>query len=876
MKKTVRSAETHELSVEIEKIFNSLNSAYIVFAADDPAFTIIQENDAHAKVAMVKRADTIGKPLLEAFPDTSEAYQNTGNSELLDSIRRARDTGKPDVMPVLKYDLKSPTGKLEERYWSVVHYPVFGQDEKVGAIYQETRDITTEILAEKKADSIERQLQQILRTSMVGIWSWDIKAEKVYADANLSKMFNIDPKKANEGLLLQNFIDAIHEDDRERVAKEIEHTIATKKLYEAEYRTAMKDGKSRWVLARGRVQYGEDDKPRLFLGAIIDVTVQKTAEQFARESEQRLLFLADSMPQLVWITRPDGFHEYYNSRWYEYTGTKSGDTDGEGWNNLLHPDDRKRAHKLWQHCLKTGVSYETQYRLYHAPSKNYRWVIGRAMPFRDETGTIVKWYGTCTDIDEHKRSEELQKFLAHASKELSTTLDYNKMLSKITSLCVPGLADWCSIDLYNDEKESIDQVSVAHTDTNKLTMVKEYRRMYPTKIDSPTGVPSVIRSGETEYYPVITMEMVEATITDKKTLNFMRKLDLHSIVIAPIEIKGKVRGAISFASSDSGRYYNEQDLLTMNEFAARVSLAMTNSELYNESKREIKHRKELEIQLRTEKRTLESRVRERTALLQETNIGLRTEIKMRHAAEKVLNEYSENLERSNRELEDFAYVASHDLQEPLRKIQAFGNLLENEYTEKLRGEGLEYLNRMQNAASRMSTLIEDLLAFSRVTTRQNPLKLVDLNAIVADVLGDLEMRVKETSASIEVGKLGKFVADPTHMRQLFQNLIGNALKFHKPDVAPVIKLTGISKSGYIEISVSDNGIGFEEKYTDRIFSVFQRLHDKKAYEGTGIGLAVCRKIAERYNGTIIATSKKGVGSTFTVRFPLESKGGEKK
>jgi PAS domain S-box-containing protein len=678
MKKADQLTAASEYSVEIEKIFNSLNSAYIVFAADDPDFTIIQENEAHAKVAMVKRADTIGKPLLEAFPDTSDAYKKSGKSALLDSIRRAKEMGKPDTMPVLKYDLASPSGKLTEKYWSVTHYPIFEKDKTVGAIYQETRDITAEVLAEKKADSIDQQLQQILGTSMVGTWSWDIKAEKVYAGANLARMFGINPKDATAGLPLNRFLDSIHKDDRERVANEIEHAIATKKPYEAEYRTATKDGRNRWVLARGHVQYDELDEPSQFLGAIIDITVQKAAEQSAKESEQRLLFMADSMPQLVWITRPDGFNEYYNQRWYEYTGTKSGETDGEGWNNLFHPDDQKRAHRLWQHSLKTGDPYEIEYRLYHAPSKNYRWVIGRAMPYKDETGAIIKWYGTCTDIDEHKRSEVLQMFLAHASKELSSTLDFKKMLSKITSLCVPGLADWCSIDLYDEETRSIDQVSIAHTDAKKLSMVKEYRRMYPTKLDAPTGVPAVIRSGKPESYPVITMEMIEAAVTDKKSLDFMRRLNLHSIAIEPLQINGKVRGTISFASSDSGRYYDEQDLLTMNELAARVSLAMTNAELYNESRKEVKHRKELEKQLRSEKKTLESRVKERTQLLQETNTGLRTEIKMRHAAEKILNEYSENLARSNRELEDFAYVASHDLQEPLRKIQAFGNLLESE------------------------------------------------------------------------------------------------------------------------------------------------------------------------------------------------------
>jgi light-regulated signal transduction histidine kinase (bacteriophytochrome) len=143
-------------------------------------------------------------------------------------------------------------------------------------------------------------------------------------------------------------------------------------------------------------------------------------------------------------------------------------------------------------------------------------------------------------------------------------------------------------------------------------------------------------------------------------------------------------------------------------------------------------------------------------------------------------------------------------------------------------------------------------------------------------LSDLETRTQEVGATITVGKLGTIVADPTHMRQLFQNLIGNALKFHRPDVPPVVNVSATTEDGVVEIKVSDNGIGFDEKYVDRIFSVFQRLHDRSSYEGTGIGLAVCRKIAERYNGTIKATSNKGEGSTFIVRIPKEPQGEAKK
>lgn len=277
---------------------------------------------------------------------------------------------------------------------------------------------------------------------------------------------------------------------------------------------------------------------------------------------------------------------------------------------------------------------------------------------------------------------------------------------------------------------------------------------------------------------------------------------------------------------------------------------------------EISDRKYLEKELLMEKQKLESRVKERTEQLHLTNQGLRDEVVRRREAE-------EELKRSNKELEDFAYVASHDLQEPLRKIQAFGDLLETEYKDEL-GDGSDYLNRIRAASSRMSKLIQDLLTFSRIATKSNPPEPVDLNEILVDVVDDLELRIADTEGTVDVGELPTVMADPTHMRQLFQNLIGNALKFHRVDDAPIVRIeqhTG--DENCFEIRVCDNGIGFDRKYVDRIFSVFQRLHGREEYEGTGIGLAVCRKIVEQYDGTITAETKKNDGSTFIITLPKD-------
>jgi PAS domain S-box-containing protein len=258
----------------------------------------------------------------------------------------------------------------------------------------------------------------------------------------------------------------------------------------------------------------------------------------------------------------------------------------------------------------------------------------------------------------------------------------------------------------------------------------------------------------------------------------------------------------------------------------------------------------------------------------------------RKRVDEKLKTYSDKLERSNRELQDFAQVASHDLQEPLRKIISFGDRLKKA-NQDLEKDSQDYLERMCNAASRMQSLINDLMSFSRVEIKGQAFIPTDLNVVAREVSADLETRVEDAAGRIEIGKLPTIDADPMQMRQLFQNLIGNSLKYYRADVPPIVRISsqlssvrsetlddGASRQ-FCEILVTDNGIGFDEKYLDRIFTVFQRLHKKGEYEGTGVGLAICRKIVDRHGGSITAQSKPGEGSTFIVTLPLvQQKEGE--
>jgi signal transduction histidine kinase len=233
---------------------------------------------------------------------------------------------------------------------------------------------------------------------------------------------------------------------------------------------------------------------------------------------------------------------------------------------------------------------------------------------------------------------------------------------------------------------------------------------------------------------------------------------------------------------------------------------------------------------------------------------------LRHAAE---------LARSNAELEQFASIASHDLQEPLRKVQTFAAQLTATEGDRLSDQGQDFLRRMSDAAGRMRALIDDLLAFSRVSTKGRPFVPVALDDVAGLALGDLEIAIAESGARVSVGPLPEIEADAVQMRQLLLNLLGNALKFRRDGVVPEIALDAHVSGGIAELTVADNGLGFDPRFATRIFRAFERLHGTSAYPGTGIGLALCRKIVERHHGTITATGGEGAGATFTVRLPVQ-------
>jgi PAS domain S-box-containing protein len=451
------------------------------------------------------------------------------------------------------------------------------------------------------------------------------------------------------------WLDAVHPNDRAHNLEIWERAVTARGPCEYEHRLRRHDGEFRYFSVRAVPVFTDDGAIREWAGIHTDITQIKLTEQSLRDGERQFRELADAMPQIVWAARPDGHFDYYNRRWYDFTGRPEGTGGDSRWADVVHPDDLKESLARWHSAITSGDAYEIEYRLKRKEG-DYRWYLTRALPVRDRAATITRWFGTCTDIDERKRTEE--------------------------------------------------------------------------------------------------------------------------------------------------------------ELRSSTSMLL----------------------------------------------------------------------QSNRELRDFATAASHDLQEPLRKIQAFVGCLKEEQLATLNAESRNYLDRIQNAASRMTTLVSDLLEFSLITSKGKHFTPVNLNEVIVGVLSDLEERLAKTGGRVELLDLPTVASDPIQMRQLLQNLIGNALKFHRRNEPPVVRISAeiidspdangrAQPGGTCRISIADNGIGFDEKYLDRVFAIFQRLHGRGDYEGTGIGLAICRRIVERHGGTITARSKPGQGSTFIFTMPLLQKNG---
>ena len=495
----------------------------------------------------------------------------------------------------------------------------------------------------------------------------------------------------------------------------------------------------------------------------------------------------------------------------------------------LHPEDHELVTQALHSTLKEGSDYNIEFRILW-PDGSVRWVASKGQVYYDNTGKAVRMTGINMDITDRKRAQEelqLQNRRSQLFAEVTLKIRQSLHIQEILQTTVTEV----------QRIFQTDRVLIFQLWLNGFGKIV-------TEAVNPNWISVLGRNITDDYFAseylqrysqgrIYTIADIEKADVPHCLIEFMQEFEVKAKLAVPIFLKEKLWGLLVAHQCTSPRQWSSFETELMGQLADQIGIALAQAQLLEQETRQ-----------------------------------------------------SQELARSNAELQQFASIASHDLQEPLRKIQAFGDRLKTKCNEALTEQGRDYLDRMQNAAGRMQTLIDDLLMLSRIKTKAQPFVPVDLAQVIQEVLSDLEVRIDETKGQVEVGSLPTIEADSLQMRQLLQNLIGNALKFHPKTEPPKVRIysqllndeeqqpTGNSITPtHCQIVVEDNGIGFDEKYLDRIFNVFQRLQGRSEYEGTGMGLAICRKIAERHGGSLTAESTPGQGATFIVTLPIKQRQG---
>lgn len=375
----------------LRELFEQAPGFIAALSGPDHVFTLA--NAAYR--AVVGRSELIGKPVREALPEVV-------GQGFLDLLDRVYTSGEPFVGRSVRIQLKlNPHAEPEERFLDFIYQPIFNHDGSASGIFVQGHDVTEQKRAEIALRESEQRFKLVAESAPVMLWMGDQTGQCVYLNRMQREFWGVD----EDGIQDFTWVSTVHRDDLEIMTRPFAEAMEKHEPFRVEARFRRADGEYRIVQTDAQPRFGPSGEFLGMIGVNVDMTETRKVEQALRESEERFRATANSIEQMIWATRPDGFHDYYNQRWYEYTGVPDNSTDGEEWNGIFHPDDRERAWEVWRHSLETGEPYHIEYRLRHR-SGQYRWVLGRAQPVRDEQGRITRWYGTCTDIHELRQMQD--------------------------------------------------------------------------------------------------------------------------------------------------------------------------------------------------------------------------------------------------------------------------------------------------------------------------------------------------------------------------------------------------------------------------------------------------------------------------------------
>ncbi len=861
-------------------------------------------NLEHEKIA--RRKITIGKTVEALFPE----LESQGLIAMLNNVFL---TGEPFIANEFPIKLHSEgTDQLVLGYYNLVVQPLMDDKGNTERILSHAVEVTDQVRAKQQIETSEKRFAAAVEAIQGILWTNNAKGEMEGEQRGWASLTG----QSYEEYQGYGWANAVHREDAQPTVDAWNEAVRESKTFVFEHRIKTKGDGWKLFSIKAIPLLKEDGTIREWVGVHTDITEQKEAEEKIKESEAKFRSLAETVPHMIWTATADGNRNFFNKHSLDYTGLSTDALRGDGWQQTVFPEDLDQDVNKWNQSVATGEDLTAEKRIRRHDGA-YRWHLCRSIAQKDIDGNIIGWMGTCTDITEQKVfSQELEKQVNERTTELEERKDFLETILETSKEYVAVYGKDLKLITINKATEILMGQKKEDVIGKTLLELMPHSRGSREELQLKSAL-----QGDT-----IHNEPYQSDITGRYIENYINPLrdkqgnvyaavaianDVTSIILRQKEVEAAkellqiqnqtFEAAERIANLGSYKWDMTTGVMEYSDNLFRL-LDCEPGEFVPSFEKFLSfiHPGDLEHVTKNGEETRQSGVLVETPyriISKKGNvkhfrssgsftgdadkrilIGTVQDISKDVEAAEELRTKNLELQISNTELTSFTYVASHDLQEPLRKIQAFGKLILQ--TQKFDAKTEDYFNRIISAGERMQNLIVSLLDFSRTSETELVFEPCNLNTIVEESRDNLQLNIVETGALIEYDSLPTIMASQVQLSQLFTNLIDNAIKYSRPQIKPIIKITAAlvkgnetnhplanSQKNYHQLKIEDNGIGFEKEYETKIFELFQRLHGRSEYSGTGIGLAIVKRIVTNHKGFIVAEGRPGNGATFIIYIP---------